>query len=145
MRQTDAGLQLRLRRARRQIESQHTHLHTLYESLAGAIARASVGSVREIGEQLLAALEAHFSLEDGVFFPAVHSLHPEYRQDLNALIRDHERYRRQLTGMLGGLGSDGLDAFAAGYRELTASVADHESREERLIGLVVGDGGSHRK
>jgi len=145
MRQTDAVLQLRVRRARRQIKNQHAHLHTLYESLAGAIGRADVGTVREIGEQLLAALEAHFSLEDSVFFPAVHSLHPECRRDLNALIRDHERYRIQLTGMLGGLGSNGLDAFAAGYRELTAAVADHERREERLIGLLVGDGGSIRK
>jgi hypothetical protein len=141
----DAGLQLRLRRARRQIESQHSHLHTLYESVADAIAKGTVELVRETGEQLLAAIEAHFSLEDGVFFPAVRNLHPQHRQELNELVREHERYRKKLMGMLGDLGSDGLDAFAAGYRELATSVVDHENREERLLSLLAGDGGAARK
>ena len=145
MRQMDAGLQHRLRRAKRQIESQHSHLHTLYESLAAAIAKGSVEPVRDTGEQLLAAMEAHFALEDGVFFPAVHRLHPKHRQELNDLMRDHERYCKKLVQMLGDLASAGLDSFAAGYRELAASVADHEGREERLIGLLTGDGGTNRK
>jgi len=145
MRQLDAGLQLRLRRARRQIESQHSHLHTLYESLSNAIAQGRIEMVRETGEQLLAAIEAHFSLEDGVFFPAVRSLHPQHRQELNELVREHERYRNKLVSMLGDLGSDGLGAFAAGYRELATSVADHERREERLISLLTGNGGAARK
>ena len=141
----DAGLQLRLRRARRQIESQHSHLHTLYESLARAIAKGRVERVRETGAQLLAAIEAHFSLEDGVFFPAVRSLHPQHGEELYELVREHERYRKKLMGMLGDLGTDGLDSFAAGYRELATSVADHESREERLIGLLTSDSGTDRK
>ena len=132
----NAGLQLRLRRAKRQIGIQHEHLRSLYVSLADCIAKGRTAQVQDVARQLLGAMEAHFSLEDGVFFPAVYGLHPDRARDLNELMREHEKYRSLLVRLCEDLTAGGLEAFAKGYQEFSASIADHEDREERLIDLL---------
>ena len=133
MSQLETGLRHRLRRAVRQMSKQHEHLRALHRALAEAIAIGRVAEVRECVDRLRTAIAAHFSLEDGVFFPAVHGLRPETARELNALAREHGEYLEALARLNDGLAATTLDIFESGYRALSQSIAEHERREERLI------------
>jgi hemerythrin-like domain-containing protein len=129
----ETGLRHRLRRAVRQMATQHEHLRTLIHAIADAIEIGRVEEIRESIDRLRGSIEAHFSLEDDVFFPALHGLHPEKGRELNALMRDHVDFLEELSRLRDGLTTDTLDDFAKGYRAFSQSIAEHECREERLV------------
>jgi iron-sulfur cluster repair protein YtfE (RIC family) len=132
MNQMETGLRHRLRRAARQMTTQHEHLRALHAALVQSLENERIGEVREGVERLRSAVEAHFSLEDGVFFPAVHGLHPESARELRGFVREHEDFLRELAALSDMLATGTLDAFAQRYRDFCESVAGHEAREERL-------------
>ena len=138
MRQMETGLRHRLRRAVRQMATQHEHLRTLIHAIADAIETGRVAEIQESVDRLRGAIEAHFSLEDDIFFPAVHGLHPETGRELNALMREHGDFLEDLSRLRTGLTTGTLDAFAKGYRAFTESIAEHECREERLVASLAG-------
>ncbi len=78
-------VRMRLRRAARQILSQHQRLESFYAMVAGAMAD---GDEREALVRLARfrdALDAHFSLEEGVCFPALARLRPGLSAQIAAL------------------------------------------------------------
>jgi hemerythrin-like domain-containing protein len=137
MSQLETGLRHRLRRGVRQMATQHRQLRALHQALAEAIASERAAAARDCVERLRSAVEAHFSLEEGVFFPAVHGLHPESAPELNALTREHDDFLAalsQLDELLArGAAPAALDAFAAKYRAFSETIAEHERREEQLV------------
>jgi iron-sulfur cluster repair protein YtfE (RIC family) len=133
MNQMETGLRHRLRRAVRQMVSQHEHLRTLTQAVADATEAGQVAVIQESVDRLRGAIESHFSLEDDVFFPAVHGLHSESASELHALMRDHVDFLDELVGLREGLATGAVDGFAKGYRAFCKSLAEHEIREERLI------------
>jgi iron-sulfur cluster repair protein YtfE (RIC family) len=133
MRRMETGLRHRLRRAARQMATQHEHLRTLIHAIADAAEDGRVAEIPESVDRLRGAIEAHFSLEDDVFFPALHGLRPEAGRDLNALMREHVDFLEELARLRTDLTTDALDTFAKGYRAFCKSIAEHECREERLV------------
>jgi hypothetical protein len=133
MSQLKTGLRHRVRRAVRQMAKQHEHLRALHRALAEAIAGGRVAQIEESVDRLRSAIDAHFSLEDGVFFPAVHGLHPDSAPELHALMREHADYLEDLSRFRDGLATGTTEAFAKRYEALSQSFANHEYREERLI------------
>jgi len=137
MSQLETGLRHRLRRAVRRMVTQHQQLRTLHQALAEAIASGRTAAVRECVERLRSAVEAHFSLEEGVFFPAVRGLHPESAPELNALEREHGDFLAALAQLdarlADGAAPAALDAFAAEHRAFSETIAEHERREEQLV------------
>jgi iron-sulfur cluster repair protein YtfE (RIC family) len=138
MRQMETGLRHRLRRAVRQMASQHQHLRALIESIEEASEIGQVAKVQESVDRLRGAIEAHFSLEDDIFFPALHGLHPETGRELNALMREHADYLEELARLRAELEADTLDAFAEGFEVFSRTIAAHECREERLVASLAG-------
>jgi iron-sulfur cluster repair protein YtfE (RIC family) len=133
MNQMETGLRHRLRRAARQIATQHEHLRALDATLAQAVENRRVGEIRASLDRLRSAIEAHFSLEDGVIFPAVRGLQPESVRELRGFVREHDDLLRALAGLSDVLAKGALDAFAQRHRDFSESVAGHEVREENLI------------
>jgi len=136
----DPGLRYRLRRALRQIGDQHRLLHELRERVAAALAAGEDGELRDAFVRYRHALGAHFELEDAVFFPALHGLHPEEQDDLEALSREHD-------GLLGGLRHlaellevPGGEALAAALAAFQDELARHERREEGLVSRLAEGG-----
>jgi iron-sulfur cluster repair protein YtfE (RIC family) len=129
----ETGLRHRLRRAVRQMATQHEHLRTLIHAIADAIEVGRVEEIQESVDRLRGSIEAHFSLEDDVFFPALHGLHPETGRELNDLMREHVDFLEDLSRLRSGLTTGTLDDFAQGYRAFSQSIAEHECREERLV------------
>ena len=136
MRKMETGLRHRLRRTVRQMAGQHEHLRTLHRALAQAVDRGRIAEIRESVECLRGAIEAHFSLEDGVFFPAVRGFRPEVARELRTLVHEHGKYRADIARLSDALASGTLDAFAERCRALAESIADHEEREERLVATL---------
>ena len=97
------------------------------------IPRGRVAEVQRSADRLSDAIKAHFSLEDDVFFPAFHGLYPETARELNALMREHVDCLDEFVRLRTDLAPDTLAAFAKEYRAFSRSIAEHESREERLI------------
>ncbi len=138
MRQMETGLRHRLRRAVRQMASQHEHLRTLIQAIADASEIGQVAKVQESVDRLRGAIEAHFSLEDDIFYPALHGLHPETGRELNALMREHADYLEELARLREELATDTLGAFAERFEAFSQSIAAHECREERLVASLAG-------
>jgi len=126
------GLLYRVKRAARQIGEQHALLDEILRALRPAIERGDAPEARSLIERYRRAIEAHFTLEEDVFFPAIHGLHPNHAKELEVLGAEHARFRQQLD-RLGALLDNGLGEFEAGLGSYERDLAVHESREERLV------------
>jgi iron-sulfur cluster repair protein YtfE (RIC family) len=127
------GLRYRLRRASRQIAEQHKHMRELGVELEQALKEQLPDKLKDVLQRFRGAMDAHFALEDGVFFPALHGLHPEQRNELEELSRQHQNFGVELERLRQSLEEDSLERFAAGFYELVKGLAMHEQREEKMV------------
>lgn len=134
------GLAKRMGQEARRISSQHRQLDDLFALVTGAIrCDAATEACRCFG-RFCDALEAHFSLEDGFYFPAVHGMRPELAEELSALSRDHAVFREQMQQIAQALETGEL-ARCNGQLDVFADLlARHEEREERLLARIRGEG-----
>jgi hypothetical protein len=129
----DAGLRYRMRRALRQIGEQHRHLREIRDALHGALAADDRPELRDSFVRYRHAIGAHFELEDGVFFPALHGLHPGARERLEALGAEHAELLARLQQLAPLVDAVALDGFAAGFAAFGDEMSEHEGREEALV------------
>jgi len=126
------GLEKRIAFEARRISSQHRQLDAFHELVARALEAGDPTAVLAAFTRFRDALEAHFAMEDDVFFPALHGLRPELESELTALVQQHHALRAQLVRV-----QELFDAerIGDGGRVLDAMVdvlIEHETREERL-------------
>ena len=129
------GLRLRLAHEARRIAVQHGYLDALEATTLRALERGDSLEMRQALHGFHGSLDAHFTLEEQVHFPALHGLHPELEPDLDALIREHVRFRDELDRIEASLrdpSGGSADALAA-FRDVAASLGPHEQREEQLL------------
>jgi hypothetical protein len=126
------GLLYRVKRAARQIGEQHANLDEILRGFEPLLTRGDSAAVRELFQRYRGALDAHFSLEEGVFFPALHGLHPERSRELEELGAEHRGFLAKLEGLAGELDRD-LVGFGRGLKAIAGEFAAHESREERVV------------
>jgi hypothetical protein len=129
----ETGLRLRLRRALRRVESQHTRMRELLHELEDAVRQGDAAAVRAPLGRLRDALAAHFDLEDQVLFPALHGLAPGARMALEALSDQHRAFLGELVDMRAGKCACDAEAVS----RLHVAIGDHERREELLLEEVV--------
>ena len=139
------GLRFRVHRAARKIAAQHEHIHAILADFDVALAEGSCDRVAEMYGRYRSALEAHFALEEEVFFPALHGLQPEHGHELNALSREHEGFLVQLAALGERLVEKHLEGFERVFRDLVSELDLHERREEviaRSLAEPTGEGPS---
>lgn len=92
----DPGLRMRMRGEERRITSQHEKLDDFCREVYTRIDKD--GAARAMGDYLLfsAALDAHMTVEEEIFFPALHGLRPDATDDLTRLVAEHEELRLQM-------------------------------------------------
>jgi hemerythrin len=127
------GLRYRLRRASRQIAEQHENMHELVRELERALSEERVDELKDVLLRFRGAMDAHFALEDGVFFPALHGLHPEQRDELEELSRQHQNFGVDMASLRQRLEEGSLERFASAFHELLEGMVAHEKREEALV------------
>jgi hypothetical protein len=127
------GLRLRLGTEHRRISSQHRQLDTLYASVAAALERHSLPDARAAFLRFRDAWDAHTSLEDGFYFPALHGLLPALVTRLAVFCEDHARFRGVLDEVERAFGREDLGWAATALESLVSDIAEHERREEELV------------
>lgn len=127
----ERGLERRLDRAARTVAAQHQNLLPMVREFVQAVEAGN--GVRILLAPLKSALEDHFSLEEGTYFPAFHGLRPELERDLEALVHDHEKLRAQLESLAERVAKDLRDGLAEASQAFGRALSDHEAREEALL------------
>ena len=135
----EAGLRYRMRRALRQIGDQHRQLHEISDGLGAAVASGERGEARDAFVRYRHAIGAHFELEDEVFFPALHGLHPEEQESLDALGRDHGVLIAALQTLAPLLEESALERFGAAFDAFRGDLGRHEKREEGLVSRIADE------
>lgn len=132
-RERQPGLERRMGREARRISGQHRQLDELYalveERMRAGDAEGAGLAFQRFGD----ALEAHFSLEDSLYFPALHGMHPELEEPLAHLVREHVVLREQVGTVQSRLDARDLPGADTGLERLIPDLARHEEEEERLL------------
>jgi hypothetical protein len=127
------GLRRRMKREVRRLSAQHRQLDDFFDMLTEALARDSLEGARAAFLRFRDALEAHVTLEDQVFFPAVNGLQPDLGDQLAELVDEHRDFRDQLDLLHDWIARGSQQRFEQGLEELATQISAHELREEELL------------
>jgi len=132
----DSGLRLRMRGEERRISSQHRQLGELFERTLDSV--EAIGPRKAIGDFLLfqTALEAHMSVEEDIYFPALHGLRDDVRIDLVALVEEHKDMRIALNNVKYLMTQSVEHDAKLALIELANRIEDHEEKEENLLARI---------
>jgi len=137
---SEPGVHWRMQGEARRISSQHRQLDLFYGMLEEALERGSLQGARVAFVRFRDALDAHITLEDKVFFPALHGLlPPELGAQLTGLVREHEAMRRVLDELQDLLAEGAVESCVRELDAFAEQIADHERREERLLADLRGE------
>jgi iron-sulfur cluster repair protein YtfE (RIC family) len=127
------GLDLRLRREALRVASQHHQLDQFHEVFENALARGDAAAAQQSFARFADALEAHFQLEEQVYFPALHGKDALAASELAELVREHDALRVTLEDIHRALRERDLDACDAAIGAWLPRLVLHERREEALM------------
>jgi len=132
----DHGLRVRMRNEERRVCSQHEKLDDLVQEIWLELDKD--GPAKPKGDFLLfvSVLDAHMSVEEDVYFPALHGLRPDAGDELARLVDEHHALRESAERV--------TEAFRIGDRSsatreldaLARAVKAHEAAEEELIASI---------
>jgi hypothetical protein len=126
------GLDLRLRREALRVASQHHQLDQFHEVFENELARGDLRAAQQSFARFADALEAHFQLEEQVYFPALHGRDVP-AADLAELVRDHDALRDALPEIHAALVARDRAACEAAIGAWLPRLVQHERREEALM------------
>jgi iron-sulfur cluster repair protein YtfE (RIC family) len=132
----DTGLQHRIQRLAQQTADQHRHLAVLRREIDVAFERGALHDAQSALKRFDLALAAHFELEQGIFFPALHGLAPARVKDLETLEREHTGLLATLRELTARVENVSARASQAALAKWLAGLREHEQREEQLVGEI---------
>ena len=132
----ERGARLRLRGEERRIEGQHERLDTLCREVYAVLGKE--GPAAAINDFLLykSALEAHMTLEEDVYFPALHGLRGDLSELLTKLVEEHDEVRVELTEIKMRLKRGDQTGARLGLEAMARFFEKHEQIEEDLLAHV---------
>jgi hypothetical protein len=120
------------------VSSEHRRLEEMFEDLRAAL-RPQEGATgpgpvaAEILEKMREEVEAHFEVEERLYYPSIWALRPERRAPLAALLERHSRFLAQLEQVAGALQSGALPDAAALFETFSSEFGLHEEAEETIL------------
>jgi iron-sulfur cluster repair protein YtfE (RIC family) len=133
---SDRGLAQRMQRETGRISSQHRQLDDFHVAVSAALARGDAAGACTAFERFADALEAHLSLEDEFYFPALHGLARELAPELAALAEEHAALRTGMRSVADCLKAASLDACVIALAGWITELSAHERREEALLARI---------
>jgi hypothetical protein len=127
------GLRLRLAHVSRRLPAQHGFLNALLATTSRALERMAPAEAQEALLGFRGALDAHFQLEEEVYFPALHGLQPGLEVEIAELAREHHALRDRLLVLEGRASREPGPVVAQEFVELSHALRQHEAREERVF------------
>jgi hypothetical protein len=132
----EIGLQHRVKRLVQQTADQHRHLGALRREVDAAFEVGALQDAASAIKRFEVALAAHFELEQGFFFPALHGLSPARSSELEALEVEHAGFLGQLRSLGAGIEQVSAQASRDALAQWFVGLREHESREERLVASI---------
>jgi hypothetical protein len=129
----DAGLTLRVHREAQRIAAQHRQLDEFHAVFGDALARGDLIGAKISFANFAGALEAHFSLEEDFYFPALHGHRPDLASELARLARDHAALRSGIAQLSAELARGDRAACELEFEAWLAQLLAHERSEEALL------------
>ena len=129
----DPGLRMRIHGEARRIASQHQQLNTLFGGVFQALDRGGIHLATEAFGRFCDALEAHFEVEERMYFPALHGLLPEIRGELSRLVERHGTMRRDLVAIRMLFTGGDRESVCPRLEKLAVDISRHEADEEHLL------------
>ena len=130
------GLKTRLALETKRISSQHRQLDALYELVVDAVNHRLGAAARSAFERFHDALDAHLSLEEELYFPALNGMRPELREELDGLCEEHVTLREKLDAIAHVLQEYPLEESVPLLEDMANTIANHEGREELLLSRI---------
>jgi hypothetical protein len=112
---------------------EHSELDALVEVVIEALGRGAISATAGSLEDLTAALDAHFELEESAYFPLVERVSPEQSSALAAARLGHHKIRERLNELRELIESGDLRAARAALDILLERFRAHEIEEAKLI------------
>ena len=138
MNRLEPGLTLRMKNEARRIQDQHRRLSELKDEIASALSAHAMQRASEYFDRFVEALEAHFSVEEQLFFPAIHGIDAEIGETVDQLISAHALMRDQMAGLSRVFASGDGRECARQLENLIALLQHHERAEERVMRRASG-------
>ena len=129
----DPGLTLRFPSVARRIVSQHEQLDTFSALVRSSVERGSLRRARRAFTSFRDALDAHVTMEDQTFFPAIHGLNPALGPDLEPLVGDHADFRLRMDDLHEQLARGSVEEFSRAFDDFCIDFSRHEAREEKIV------------
>jgi hypothetical protein len=132
----DGGLRLRMRGEERRINSQHEQLDCLCREVYTKLDKD--GPALAINDYLLfmTALDAHMTVEEDIYFPALHGLRTDAAEELTGLVDEHADIRRESDEVRLLLKSGDRDGARLALDGLARHISRHEEAEEDLLARI---------
>ena len=92
----EPALERRMEHLGLRLSAQHRQLDEFFEAVVAAVERGSLVAARAAFSHFDDALDAHVTLEDQIFFPALRGLHRQIDSELVAFVEEHGRFRHSL-------------------------------------------------
>ena len=136
MAMTNPGLRIRMRNEARRISSQHEKLGEFCREVEVRLEEEGLEEAKAVFRHFEAALDAHMTVEEEIYFPALHGLRPDAWDELVTLVSEHGRLRRMLGYVDRALERLDRERVKHLLGELARQVSAHEAREEELIAHI---------
>jgi hemerythrin len=112
---------------------EHSELGELVDATAEALRGGSIASAAQALDDLHEALEAHFGLEETLYFPLVARHSPEMAPSVEAARLGHDRIRARLEDLRALVDDGDLRGARAALEGLLEKFRAHEAEETKLI------------
>jgi hemerythrin superfamily protein len=132
----DIGLRLRMRGEERRISSQHQRLDELCREVYARIDKDGAMPAIEDYALFMTALDAHMSVEEDIYFPALHGLRGDAGPELARLVGEHAELRADAAEIRDRLQANDREGARLCLDRLARRVSEHELAEEDLIARI---------
>lgn len=123
----------RMRRSLCQIVEQHGSILILRQALENAVRSGDADAAARCLQRLSGAVEAHFELEEGAYYPPAVPVEGGAADTLLSFIEEHERLRVELRTLHSLLDDARSEDFKRAFDAFSSALTDHEAREEKSM------------
>ncbi len=113
---------------------EHSELDRLVRAVEARMGRGSLARTSQALEELEAVLDAHFTVEERVYFPLIEKLSPERHTSIQAAREGHLGISELLDELRDLVECGELAAARRALANLLDQFRDHEIHEAKLIG-----------
>ncbi|MBW2418408.1 MAG: hemerythrin domain-containing protein [Deltaproteobacteria bacterium] len=120
------------------VSGEHRRLEEMFEDLRAALRpqendAGALPAASKVLEEMREELEAHFDVEERLYYPSLWALRPERKAPLHALLQRHPRFLTQLEKIARSLQAEALSEAETLFDSFASDFALHEDAEETLL------------